>query len=78
MEQPFALGAWKWKEKEEMEANAVIFGNTTPQGPSHKISAPEIPLFLNTATPDKPSGCISWENNQADCSFINNSSAVGT
>lgn len=51
---------------------AVNFGNMTPgdSRTSHKISALEIPLFLNTATLDKPSGHLSWENKLANRSSV--------
>lgn len=55
-------------------------GNMTPgdSRTSHKISVLKIPLFPDTATLDKPSVHLSWENNQADHGFVHDGSAVGT
>lgn len=55
-------------------------GNTTPgdSRTSHKISALKIPFFTDTATLDKPSVRLSWENKQADHGFVHGGGAVGT
>lgn len=73
VEQPFALGAWKWKEKEEMETRLLV-----TQGPPTRFQLSRFHFFPDTATPDKPSVRLSWENKQADHGFVHDGSAVGT